>query len=230
MDLCIIPARGGSKRIPKKNIYKFAGKPMISWSIKTAIESDIFDKVVVSTDNELIADISIKNGAEVPFLRPKELSDDMTPTQPVIEHAIKWFEKIEVFFENVCCLYATAPLLIKKDLVNSKKLLSKSNKNSMIFSSSTYDYPIQRAMTLNKEGEAVMLNPENINKRSQDLIETFHDAGQFYWARSERWLKYPSIFKYAVPFNLPRYRTQDIDSLEDLQFAEILFKILKEKI
>ncbi len=227
MNLCIIPARGGSKRIHKKNIYKFHNEPMIFWSIKTAKESKCFDEIIVSTDDSEIANIAKSCGAEVPFIRPKKLADDITPTQPVIKHAISWLEESGQNFKNVCCIYATAPLLEAKDISKSYKQLINSDNESLIFSATSFNYPIQRSLRIDKDGYASMLFPENLNKRSQDLEETFHDAGQFYWARTSRWKKKGNIFEYSKPYFLPRWRVQDIDNLEDLRYAELLFKILK---
>tara|TARA_B100001989_G_scaffold223163_1_gene176952 strand:+ start:13178 stop:13861 length:684 start_codon:yes stop_codon:yes gene_type:complete len=227
MNLCVIPARGGSKRIPKKNIINFSNKPMIYWSIKAALESECFEKIIVSTDNQEIALIAKSYGAEVPFLRPKELANDMTPTQPVIKHAIEWLGNEGFKYKNACCIYATAPLLRSSDISKSFIKLSKSNKESFIFSATSFNYPIQRAIRIDKDGFASMLFPENLNKRSQDLEETFHDAGQFYWASTEKWMSNSNIFESSKPFLLPRWRVQDIDTVEDLRYAELLFKILR---
>lgn len=227
MNVCIIPARGGSKRIPKKNIHEFFNKPMIYWSIKAAKDSNCFEKIIVSTDDPEISIIAKNFGAEVPFLRPKELSDDNTPTQPVIKHAIEWLEKAGFNFKYVCCIYATAPLLKSEDIRKSQGIIFQSKEEIMLFSATSFNYPIQRALIINKEGFTSMLYPENLNKRSQDLEETFHDAGQFYWASSKRWLTEKDILKFSKPYFLPRWRVQDIDTKEDLKYAELLFKILK---
>lgn len=227
MNLCVIPARGGSKRIPKKNIYNFSNKPMIYWSINAALESKCFDKIIVSTDNLEIASISKSFGAEVPFIRPKILADDITPTQPVIKHAIEWLEKEGFKFKNVCCIYATAPLLRASDIYHSYHSLRNADKELLIFSATSFNYPIQRALKIDKSGFASMLFPENLNKRSQDLEEAFHDAGQFYWASSDKWKRNTNIFDSSKPFILPRWRVQDIDNMEDLKYAELLFKILE---
>lgn len=225
MNLCIIPARGGSKRIPKKNIYNFCNKPMIYWSIKSAQESNCFEKIIVSTDDEEIAKIATDFGAEVPYMRPKNLSDDITPTQPVIKHSIECLRKSGFKYEYVCCIYPTAPLLKAIDICNSQKIIAKSEEGIMLFSATSFSYPIQRALIIDNDGFASMLYPENINKRSQDLQETFHDAGQFYWASAKRWTNISNIFKYSKPYILPRWRVQDIDNLEDLEYAELLFKM-----
>ena len=225
MNICIIPARGGSKRIPKKNIYSFFDKPMIYWSIKAAQESKCFERIIVSTDDHEISNIAKNFGADVPFIRPKYLSDDLTPTQPVIKHAINWLEDSGLKYKYACCIYATAPLLKANDICKSLKIISNSRDDIMLFSAASFSYPIERALILNKEGFISMLYPENINKRSQDLKETFHDAGQFYWASSKRWVNESNIFKLSKPYILPRNRVQDIDNLEDLKHAEFLFKM-----
>ena len=225
MNVCIIPARGGSKRIPKKNIYSFFNKPMIYWSIKAAKESNCFDKIIVSTDDQEISNFAKDFGADVPFIRPKNLSDDKTPTQPVIKHAIKWLEDSGFKYNYACCIYATAPLLQPKDIYKSQKIITQSEDEIMLFSASSFSYPIQRALTINKKGFVSMLYPENLNKRSQDFKETFHDAGQFYWASTKRWVNESNLFKLSKPYFLPRNRVQDIDNLEDLEHAKLLFRI-----
>ncbi len=225
MNVCIIPARGGSKRIPKKNIYKFFNKPMIYWSIKSAQESNCFERIIVSTDDDEIAKVAKNFGAEVPFMRPKNLSDDITPTQPVIKHAIERLKEFGFEYEYVCCIYPTAPLLKEKDIFKSQKIIAAADKKILLFSATSFSYPTQRALVINNEGFASMLYPQNTNKRSQDLQETFHDAGQFYWASSKRWTTNPNIFQYSKPYILPRWRVQDIDNLEDLKYAELLFKM-----
>lgn len=225
MNVCIIPARGGSKRIPKKNIYNFFNKPMIYWSIKAAKDSKCFEKIIVSTDDPEISMIAKNFGAEVPFLRPKELSDDKTPTQPVIKHAIKWLEKAGYNLKYVCCLYATAPLLKSEDICKSHKIIVKSKEETMLFSATSFNYPIQRALIIDKEGFTSMLYPENLNKRSQDFEDTFHDAGQFYWATAKRWVTKNDILQFSMPYFLPRWRVQDIDTEEDLKYAKLLFKM-----
>ena len=225
MNVAIIPARGGSKRILKKNIKEFLGSPIISYPIKAAIKTKLFERIIVSTDDHEISNIAKNFGADVPFIRPKYLSDDLTPTQPVIKHAINWLEDSGLKFKYACCIYATAPLLQANDICKSLEIISNSSDDIMLFSAASFSYPIERALTLNKEGFISMLYPENINKRSQDLKETFHDAGQFYWASSKRWVNEADIFKLSKPYILPRSRVQDIDNLEDLKHAELLFKM-----
>ena len=226
MNLCVIPARGGSKRIKKKNIKLFFGKPIIAWSIETAIASKCFDKIIVSTDDSNIADLARNYGADVPFLRPKKLSDDYTGTVPVISHAIKWQIKNHLKPLYVCCIYATAPFIKSNDLKNGLKIL-KSSYSDYVFTATNYAYPIQRSFQIKKNKRLKMFYPKNYNSRSQDLEEAFHDAGQFYWGLTDAWLKNkPVISENATPLLIPRNRVQDIDTLEDWQIAERMFKII----
>lgn len=225
MKVAVIPARGGSKRIPKKNIRDFLGKPIIAWPIEAAIKAKIFDKIIVSTDDEAIAEVANSLGAEVPFIRPASLSDDHTGTSAVIKHAVDTLTNSYKNIEYVCCIYPTSPLLRPQDLVDSLELLR--NKNyKYVFSACTYPYPIQRALKLAQPSGIEMVSPENLRVRSQDLDECFHDAGQFYWGIAEAWqLNEPIFSAQSMPFLLPRHIVQDIDTLEDWDFAEKLFTI-----
>ncbi|HBP0457883.1 TPA: pseudaminic acid cytidylyltransferase [Pseudomonas aeruginosa] len=226
MKIAIIPARGGSKRIPRKNIRDFCGKPMIAWSIEAAIESGCFDKVMVSTDDAEIAAVARKYGADVPFMRPVELADDHAGTLPVIRQAIEGYLEKGVFAEQVCCIYATAPFVRPEDLYQGCTRLEESGA-AYSFSVTTFAFPIQRAIRLKEDGRVEMFQPAYMASRSQDLEEAYHDAGQFYWGRSEAWLKEIPIFAgNAVPILLPRHRVQDIDTPEDWVRAEWLFKAL----
>ena len=227
MKLCIIPARGGSKRIPKKNIKNFNGRPLISYSILTAIKSKIFDKVIVSTDNEEIAEISLKYGAEIPFLRPSNISGDHTPTRDVVLHAIDWFNKKEIYINTICCIYATAPFLKEVHLQEASQILKLSNGNYYIFSATTFPFPIQRAIKIDENGLSKMISPKFFNSRSQDLTETFHDAGQFYLADKKTWINKYSFFDNGKPLIIPRWLVQDIDTIEDFKRAELMYKIIE---
>ena len=227
MKLCIIPARGGSKRIPKKNIRFFCGKPIIQWSIEAALESECFDKVIVSTDSEEISKVSKSIGAEVPFIRPKSLSDDYTATAPVINHAIEFIKQKHRNIEYVCCIYATAPFVEPDYIRDGLKKIIDTNAN-FSFSVTSFPFPIQRAIKITKDQKSQMFFPENLNKRSQDLEDAFHDAGQFYWGKSSAWLEGKSMFDdNSIPIVIPRYKVQDIDSEEDWQRAELMFKAIK---
>ncbi|KAA1174715.1 pseudaminic acid cytidylyltransferase [Marinobacter salinexigens] len=229
MKLAIIPARGGSKRIPGKNILDFSGKPMIAWSIEAALESGCFDEVIVSTDDEQIADVARSFGATTPFRRPDSLADDYTGTLPVIKHAVEWFLATGKPVDRACCIYATAPFITAADIQKGEQTLLKSGA-SYAFSVTTYAFPIQRALRL-LEGERIaMMDPQQFSTRSQDLEEAWHDAGQFYWGTAEAWRAERVIFgqdSVAVP--IPRYRVQDVDTLEDWESAEYLFDAVRAR-
>ena len=227
MRLAVIPARGGSKRIPRKNIKPFCGKPMIAWSIAAALESECFDAVVVTTDDAEIADTARQYGAIVPFMRPDELSDDYTGTIPVIQHAIEWHRKNGQAPEDVCCIYATAPFIRAEDIRQGLTVLRETG-SDYAFSVTSYAFPIQRAVRITPQGRIEMFQPEHFNTRSQDLEEAFHDAGQFYWGRTDAWLAGKPIFSSnAAPVILPRHRVQDVDTTEDWTRAEWLFKAMQ---
>ena len=224
MKFAVIPARGGSKRIPRKNIKSFGGKPMIAWSIEAALESECFDQVIVSTDDSEIAKVAVEYGATVPFTRPQNLSDDHTGTIPVIRHSIQWLQTNHKDVEYVCCLYATAPFVRPGDISTGLTSLIESDAD-YAFSVTSYGFPVQRAIRLTTEGRIEMLHPEHFNTRSQDLEEMYHDAGQFYWGKANAWLEGKVIFTpESVPVRLPRHRVQDIDTLEDWERAEWMFR------
>jgi len=223
MNIAIIPARGGSKRIPRKNIRDFCGKPMIAWSIEAALASECFDHLIVSTDDREIADVARAHGADVPFTRPAELSNDRAATIPVIAHAIEWVGEHIGPVERACCLYATAPFVSGDDLREGLRLLIDSSAD-YAFTVTSYAFPIQRAIRIRSDGGVEMFNPEHFSTRSQDLEEALHDAGQFYWGTSEAWLFGRPIFApHSRPLVLPRHRVQDIDTPEDWTRAERLF-------
>lgn len=226
MNLAVIPARGGSKRIPRKNILPFCGRPMIAWSIRAALESGCFERVIVSTDDSEIAEISRAQGADVPFMRPHNLADDHTGTTAVMAHALKWQQENGDTPEYVCCIYATAPFVQPEYLRYGLELLRGTDAEYAI-SVTSFAFPIQRAVRITAENRIEMFEPQCFESRSQDLEEAWHDAGQFYWGRSEAWLRErPVLGTGTVPVRLPRYRVQDIDTQEDLQRAELLFKAL----
>ena len=229
MKICLIPARGGSKRIPRKNIRVFRGKPMIAWSIASAHASKCFDKVLVSTDDQEIAEVARDYGAEVPFLRPAHLSDDQASTQAVIAHALEWVEQQGGVCEALCCLYATAPFVQADDLCQSQQQLMSSRPGTVVFAATSFPFPIQRAIHLDAHGYASMFQPECFSSRSQDLTEAYHDAGQFYWAAPGTWSSVTNLFEGMRPLLLPRWRVQDIDTEEDWQRAELLHQLLSEQ-
>lgn len=226
MKLAVIPARGGSKRIPRKNIREFCGKPIISYSIEAARVSNCFDRVVVSTDDAEIAEVAREWGAETPFVRPEELSNDFAGTIPVVKHAIEWFTENETPPELVCCIYPTAPFLTTQDLQRGLDVLNTA-KSEYAFTVTSYPFPIQRAVKVTQSGRLAMFQPGHFKTRSQDLEEAFHDAGQFYWGRSGAFLRELPLFsKDAAPVMMPRHRVQDIDTLEDWHRAELMFRVL----
>ena len=221
--IAIIPARGGSKRIPRKNIKLFHGKPLIAYSIEAALKSELFDKVIVTTDDEEIASIAKKYGADVPFIRPKELSDDFTNTKDVIDHALEYFEERGERYEYECTIYATAPLLQPKYLMEGFVALKNSDAINA-FSATTMPFPIQRTFKLDKNGRCEMFWPQNYQTRSQDLEEAYQDAGQFYWTKLDKTSNEIMFGKDSIPIILPRHLVQDIDTLEDWERAEFMYK------
>lgn len=222
--VAIIPARGGSKRIPRKNLMPFDGVPMIVRSIRMALDSGLFDQVMVSTDDEEIAELAQAHGAQVPFLRPSNLADDFTGTAAVIQHALQQLPP----FDYACCIYATAPLLQARYLRQGLELLEQHPEKSFAFSVCSFGFPVQRALTVDGQGALTALYPEFRNTRSQDLPEALQDAGQFYWGRSDAWLRGEVLYSPAsLPVILPRHLVQDIDTLEDWKRAEYLYAALK---
>ena len=225
MNIAIIPARGGSKRIPRKNIKDFLGKPVIAYSIEAARNSGLFDRILVSTDDGEIAAVARQWGAETPFIRPAELSDDHTGTIAVIKHALQWQRDGGAAAELACCIYATAPFVTAQDLQQGYEALRSSGR-SYAFSLTSYAFPIQRALRV-RDGAVEPVFPENRDLRSQDLEETYHDAGQFYWGTAAAFLGDVPIFsRHSSPVILPRYRVQDIDTPEDWTRAELMYRAL----
>jgi pseudaminic acid cytidylyltransferase len=228
MKVAIIPARGGSKRIPKKNIRDFGGLPLIAYSIRAALESACFEKVVVSTDDESIAKVALSYGAEVPYLRPASLADDFVATAPVVSHMINYINDSFGAPTYVCCIYATAPFIRSSEIRQGLSLLMATDADYAV-SVTTYGHPVQRALRITKMGTMTMLTPQNALARSQDLEETWHDAAQFYWGTATAWLEQRPIFGGAsVPVKLPRYRVQDLDTLEDWDRAEVIQRLLNK--
>ena len=229
MNICVIPARGGSKRIPRKNIKPFLGRPIIACSIEAAIQSNCFDQIIVSTDDDEIAQVSQSYGAQVPFTRPEKLSDDHTGTVPVVKHAIQWLEDRGKHIENVCCLYATAPF-INSDAIFKAFQHWQGTTFDYCFSVTSFPFPIQRAVKTTNTGGLEMFHSEHLNTRSQDLEEAYHDAGQFYWGKCQAFKEEIPIFsEAAIPYFLPRYLVQDIDTEEDWVRAELMYRVLKEE-
>lgn len=227
MRVAIIPARGGSKRIPGKNIKDFCGKPVIGWSIEAARQSQCFDRIIVSTDDTEIADIARHFGAEAPFMRPATLADDHSTTSSAIAHAVQLLQQ-QHEIELACCIYATAPFLQSSDLRQSLDTILKKDID-FCFSATRYRFPIQRAFRLKADGRCEMFQPELQNTRSQDLEPAYHDAAQFYWGQARAWLQQRPLFSdRSIPFLLPQHRVQDIDTLQDWVAAEHMFRALSK--
>ncbi len=225
MNICLIPARGGSKRIPRKNIKEFNGKPIMVYSIEAAIKSECFNRIIVSTDDDEIADIAINNGAEVPFMRPKNLGDDFTSTAKVVEHSIKYYKDLGVYYKYACVVYPTAPLLESKYITSGYKKLKDSDA-VYAFSATSMPFPVQRSFAIDVNGRCRMFNPEHFYTRSQDLENSYQDAGQFYWRDVERAENNNKITfsDIGIPILIPRHLVQDIDTEEDWKTAEYLYK------
>lgn len=220
MNIAIIPARGGSKRIPRKNIKHFCGKPIIAYSIEAAQKADCFDRIIVSTDDDEIAAIAKQYGAEIPFIRPQNISDDFATTLDVIQHAVTALNLENT--DNICCIYATAPFITAADITAGYTMLSHHN-NGYVFSATEYTFPTQRAFYLTSERSICMFQPEHFSSRSQDLEKSYHDAGQFYWGQANTFNQNIPVFsKHSTIIKLPKSRVQDIDTPEDWEFAEIL--------
>lgn len=229
MKLAIIPARGGSKRIPRKNIKPFCGKPMIAWTIEAARNSKCFDRIIVSTDDAEIAGVARQWGAEVPFVRPEALANDYAGATAVVAHATEWAISTGLGPEAVCCLLATSPLLQQTDLQAGWKAFS-SGAWDYVFSATDFAAPIFRAFQETTEGGVQMFFPERFDSRSQDLPLALHDAAQFYWGKPGAWLESRRVFgpNSAVVF-IPRWRVQDIDTPDDWRRAELLSRLISEQ-
>lgn len=226
MNVAVITARGGSKRIPLKNIREFAGKPMIAWPIIAAKNSGLFDRIVVSTDSTEIAEIARQWGAETPFMRPAHLADDHTPTAPVLLHALETLEADGEKIDFACCIYPTAPFLLPEDLRQGLKEV-RDNGAPAAMSVTSFDFPILRAFKTEHDGSLAYNWPEYELTRSQDLPEFYHDAGQFYWVNVAAFQAAQRIVMHgSKPVLLPRKRVQDIDTLEDWETAELMMRAL----
>lgn len=224
--VAIIPARGGSKRIPGKNIKLFGGKPMLAYSVEAALRAECFDRVVVSTDCEHVAEVAQRYGAEVPFKRPGALANDHAPTIAVITHALR--ELACEVGDIACCIQATAPLLSSRDLLRGRDLLESESADFAV-SVTTFAFPIQRAVRITDANRLSMFAPEHYMTRSQDLEEAWHDAAQFYWGRAEAFLQERPIFcDGSVPVRIARHRVQDIDTPEDWTRAEVMQRAVLE--
>jgi pseudaminic acid cytidylyltransferase len=227
MNIAIIPARGGSKRIPRKNIKLFAGKPMIAYAIMAAKESGLFQHILVSSDDPEIIEISRQWGAETPFIRPPELADDYTTTMPVVTHAINECTSLGWRFDKVCCIYPSVPFIKVEDLKSGLELL-KSASVPFIFPVTEFPTALQRAIKLDENGYTSALYPENELLRTQDFEPTFYDAGQFCWGAKEAWLRFRQVHSNGVGLIIPKWRVVDIDTIDDWLRAELVWEIFKK--
>jgi pseudaminic acid cytidylyltransferase len=228
MKIAVIPARGGSKRISRKNIKDFCGKPMIAWSIEVAKASGLFNHIIVSTDDDEIAEVAKQWGAEVPFMRPAKLSNDYVGTTEVIAHATQWALELGWPVTAVCCIYATAPFVQVDDLKRGLEALE-SGDWEYAFTATDFAAPIFRSFKQYVDGGIEMFFPEHFLTRSQDLPVALHDAGQFYWGRPSAWIEGKRIFdRHSVPIIIPRWRVQDIDNQDDWMRAELIYNQLKD--
>lgn len=229
MRIAVIPARGGSKRIPRKNIRPFCGKPMMAWPIQAARASGLFDHVLVSTDDDEIAAIAQRWGAEVPFRRPAALADDHTGTTAVMGHAVRWAIEQGWPLAAACCIYATAPFIQATDLEQGLRALE-SGPWAYAFAATDYGVPILRSFRQREDGGVEMYFPEHYLSRSQDLPRALHDAAQFYWGRPDAWTEGKTLFaRHSIPVILPRWRVQDIDSEDDWARAEIIGSLIMNR-
>lgn len=225
--IAVIPARGGSKRVPRKNVRAFAGRPMIGYAIDAARRSGLFEHVIVSTDDAEVAAVARELGAELPFMRPAALADDFTPTVPVIAHAIRAVAELGWQVELACCIYPAVPLLQPQTLAEALELLRRSDA-PYAFPVLAYRAPIQRALTRDATGRSAPLHPEHMQTRTQDLAPAFHDAGQFYWGRADAWLGGRPLHADACTLVCSEGSVVDIDTEADWALAEALYRVRRE--
>lgn len=229
-NIAIIPARKGSKRIPNKNARFFCGKPVIQFAIEAAINSEIFDQIIISTDSNEIASTAIDLGAHYSIKRPDYLSDDHTPTVSVIAHATALMMRdYSIQDLNVCCIYPVNPFIEATDLINGLNILNSDETTNYIIPVARYSYPIQRAIEINRNNKIKMLNPEHLMTRTQDLSDSYHDAGQWYWGKATAWVGREKLLDNASALVLPNWRVLDIDTEEDWRRAELLYRLLKSE-
>jgi len=224
VNIAIIPARGGSKRIPRKNIREFRGKPMLAWAIGIALESRLFEQVIVSTDDEYIAQIARASGAVTPFIRPADLADDLTPTVPVIAHALEACQAMGWDIEYACCIYPCVPFLKGSDLIDAFMLIQETDA-PFAYPVTDYPHPIQRAMRRLPSGHIQLFNPEHELTRTQDLERSYHDTGQFYWGKVSAWKEQMKMHTAGVSLVIPNWRVVDIDNPDDWKRAELLHEV-----
>lgn len=225
-SICIIPARAGSKRIIKKNIKPFMGKPVMAYSIEAAINSGLFDVVMVSTDSEEFAEVARQYGAEVPFLRSEKTANDFAGTEDVIFEVLDNYKDMGKDFDNICCLYSTAPFVTSDRIAEAMSMINE--ETDAVFTVVEYSYPIQRSLHIGCEGYISMKFPEFMDSRSQDLEKTYHDAGQFYIAKKEAFLREKTFWcKKTVPLVLSELEVQDLDTMTDWHLAEMKYNLIK---
>ncbi len=228
MRIAFIPARGGSKRIPRKNIRDFHGQPIIAYSIQSAQQCGLFDKVIVSTDDTEIADIARQYGAEVPYMRPAQLADDHSTIGDVMNEFVIWLDQQAWPVTEMCLIFPTAPLLRSTDLIAGHALMQGAQWRYVI-AATEYVFPIQRSFLLNEVGGMQMLHPEHFRTRSQDLPTTYHDAALFCWANIQTWRdNAPGFTADSTIHPIPHYRVIDLDTEDDWRRAELMYKVLKE--
>ena len=226
--VAIITARGGSKRIPRKNIKEFCGKPILAYSIEAALRSNLFDEVMVSTEDEEIASIAKQYGASVPFMRSEKTSNDFATTEDVLVEVLSEYKKIGKEFTEVCCIYPTAPFVTSEKLVNAQDILEKNSSADSVMPVVQFSFPPQRGLVV-KNNSLVYMYPENATKRSQDLETIYHDCGQFYFCKTESLLKYHDVVgKATLPLIVSELEVQDIDNLSDWAIAEMKYKTMLE--
>ena len=225
MKIAVIPARGGSKRIPRKNVREFCGRPMIAWAISIAKACSLFDRIIVSTDDNEISELARSWGAETPFVRPADLADDLTPTVPVVAHAVKSCLDSGWVADYVCCIYPCVPFLQMSDLTGALHLAQAQNAD-FVYPVTEYAHPIQRAMRLLPSNKMQFLRPEYEMTRTQDLERAYHDAGQFYWGKASAWLAHKKMHTDGLGMPIPNWRVVDIDSLDDWKRAEYIFQAM----
>jgi len=227
MKIAVIPARGGSKRIPRKNVLPFCGKPMIAWAIDAALASQQFDQVVVTTDDDDIAGVARRHGALTPFIRPAHLADDLTPTVPVIAHAVQACRDLGWNVQQACCIYPCVPFLQADDLAAALQMLLARGAD-FVYPVTDYAHPVQRAMRRLPSGQMQLFSPEHEMTRTQDLEKSYHDAGQFYWGQAEAWLAHKKMHTAGLGMVIPNWRVVDIDNADDWRRAELLHRALHQ--
>lgn len=225
--VAIIPARGGSKRIPRKNLYPIEGRPLVQWAISTCLDSAVFDRVIVSTDDDEIASAAISAGAEVPFMRAAGLSNDHSSISLVVADALQRLEASAVTSLVACCVYPTAIGLLPEDLVGSAAMIDGNPAIDFVISVASFGHPVQRAMRCAEDGRLSMISPANVEIRTQDLETLWHDAGQFVWGRAPAWLANLPVLSNGWGYELPRWRAVDLDDGEDLARAEIVHRLIQ---